>query len=95
MRDEEFRSFLTKKFRGNRRHRPLAAKPSGDAVSRCRRVEEVLGVNLDMALPRLGLPRILEQIRDRSTSFRFEGNVAQGITTLRTAVRFYAAFLGM
>src|SRR3989442_15272220 len=95
MRDEEFQLFLTRKYRGPRHGRPLSTKPSRDAVSRCRRIEEVLGLDLDTALPKLGLERVLDQVTSRAGSFRIKGDVGPGLTALRYSVRLYAAFLGV
>jgi len=95
MRVEEFRTFLTKRYRGPRHGRPLASKVAGDMLSRCRRVEDVLGINLDTALARSGVERVLDQITDRSGAFALGKNVGTGVASLRGALRLYGRFLGL
>ena len=56
MRNQPFRSFLLNNYRGIRSGRPLGERPTSDAVSRCRRVERSLGVNLDEVLANVASP---------------------------------------
>jgi hypothetical protein len=91
MNADAFRRFLTTSYQG-RSGRPLTDKAASDAVSRLRRVERVLGVDLDDELDQKGLESLLETVRRRAGDFRFSGNPDYGVQNHRTACRAYADF---
>ena len=47
MRDRAFIEFLTTAYRGSRRSRPMPPKVAADTLSRCKRAEQFLGIDLD------------------------------------------------
>ncbi|WP_144037342.1 hypothetical protein [Sphingomonas sp. TZW2008] len=84
MRDEHFRRFLESSHVGPG-GRPLSKRAAGDYVSRCRRVETLLGCDLDHVdgRPEHLAARIESKAGDIATA---------GIHSLQTAARSYIAF---
>lgn len=92
MREQEFKHFLTHVYRG-RRGRPLGELPARNAASRCRRIERVLSIDLDEALRSQGLGQVLSLLERAERRFGFTGSSRKAsLTTLRTALRYYADF---
>lgn len=81
---EHFRCFLENSHEGPTGH-PLSKRAAGDYVSRCRRVETLLGCDLDEidARPEDLANRIESMADDLATA---------GIRSLQTAARAYIAF---
>ncbi len=84
VRDEHFRRFLETSHVGPS-GRPLSERAAGDYVSRCRRVESLLGCDLDQVdgRPEDLATRIESKAGDLAIS---------GIRSLQTAARSYIAF---
>lgn len=91
MRDEPFRRYL-REVRRTKSEVHFDEKQISDAVSRCRRVERVLGVNLDYEA--LDPNRLERRMEDRMQDFQIRGDQERGLANLRHAVRMYADFLG-
>ena len=88
-----FANYLAVAARGRRsgsKFRPLVVK---DAVSRCRRVESVLAVDLDDLLRRRKLHTVLVWIKTQRGQFAFHCDPARGIRALVWAVGLYAKFV--
>lgn len=96
MRSSEFQIFLTTRFRGRLTGEPLSKKAASDAASRCRRVEDVLGVDLDTALASdAQTTRLFSNLDPPGNArFRFQGNVHSALAALRHAVKLYSKFIG-
>lgn len=99
MRAAEFKAWLTGRFRG-REGSPMSAKAASDAASRCRRVEDTLDIDLDVAVAtESNFEHLLKQLGHgygRSTRvggrFKVAGQVEAGMAALRHAVKLYARF---
>jgi hypothetical protein len=93
MRTEPFREFLTKRYRSRKTGRPLSARAAGDAVSRCLRVESVLGIDLESPrVARADVVSVLTTVEKRARDFRFSGGERRGLSQLRSALKLYLAF---
>ncbi len=79
MRPEPFRLFLLGTYRGPRTGQPLPEAPTSNAVSRCRRIEKVLGLDLDMHLKAGVSPEMfLRHVENAVESFRIHGDERAG-----------------
>lgn len=87
-----FFEYLTKRYRSRKTGRPLATRPARDAVSRCQRVESVIGTDLDRAIAQANVLAVLTRIESCERDFRFSGNARHGISQHRAAAKLYAAF---
>ena len=92
-RRRRFREYLLEQYRSHKTGRPLSRHASSDVCSRCRRVESVMGVDLDEVLVSEGLDKLLVSMSERESEFKFRNNPSNGITGLRSAVRLYSVFL--
>lgn len=70
MRSEaKFRDFLTKTFKSPKTGKPFSSKVAGDMISRCRRIERVLGVQLSSrTLLKKGAYEEITQVVKRNAS---------------------------
>lgn len=93
MREEPFRSWLMNTYESERTGAHLSKRPAGDAVSRCRRVEKVLRIDLDASLEADGQSGGLARTVEASVArFRIHGDEGSGVRSLLSAVRLYALF---
>lgn len=92
MRAEAFREFLSTVYRASSGE-PLGHRPVSDAISRCRRVEGALDVDLDTVIPRKGVEHLREEMARSDRSLGIEGNQRHGRYSLANAVRLYSRFL--
>lgn len=91
---EGFRTWLTSTYESPRTGRALLPRPAGDAASRCGRVERCLRVDLDRELHSLSDPeRLVARVAAAAERFRIDGVQADGIASIQSAVRLYAAYL--
>ena len=58
---KNFYVYLTTKYK-SRLGQPLNPKTAFDAISRCRRVEKILGMDLDQAIKIIGMDKISTEI---------------------------------
>lgn len=92
MQADEFVRFLVTKYRGSSSGRPLSAAAAGDAMSRCKRAERVLDLDLDKALRANSLDAVLEKIAAAEKAFAVAGRARLCVADIKSAVRKYAAF---
>ena len=97
MRYEQFRSWMEKK--GN-----LEANPISNALSRCRRLEKVPGINLDVEYARDGGKYVIEMLtystKDERAcksvpvelEFSPTANLRNGMASLKNAAKLYIEF---
>lgn len=88
MRDVPFREWVMET-------RGYSLRASGDAVSRCKRVERLLRVNLDTALrSAAGYERLQERVASE-TEFHLKPGASRrtSVGVLRSAIKLYRAFL--
>ena len=88
---DNFHYYLRNEYRGVRSLEPLGIKPANDAVSRCNRIEHVLGINLDQFLKGNdgNLNILLEIITKNAASFNIDGNIDKGIASIKNAAKRY------
>jgi hypothetical protein len=93
VRSEEFRSYLTSDYR-SKSGRPLGAMAAHSLLSRCRRVERALALDLDRALDASANDPapIVAQLDHSAGKFHSDGNEKDMLASLRHAVRLYATF---
>ena len=89
---DEFRIYLTTVYRGPRSGKPYSLKLASDALSRCRRIEEILGIELSGTTirPDRAFQRIEQAIRQQAGNFR--SGSPHPYTHLQ-AIRLYREFL--
>ncbi|MGE3752781.1 MAG: hypothetical protein AB7I45_01350 [Planctomycetota bacterium] len=93
MREEPFRSWLMNTYRGERTGAHLSKRPAGDAVSRCKRVEKALRIDLDTALVIDGQgDGLIRRVEASVARFKIEGDEGSGMRSLLSAVRLYVLF---
>jgi hypothetical protein len=92
MREDQFFVFLTTRYKGKTSAKHLAPKPARDVVSRCRRVEHALGIDLDTYLSRRQVNSLLKLIVGSSDKFQISGNQSHSLSVLIAAARKYAFF---
>lgn len=71
----------------------MSARAADDMVSRCRRVERVMGVDLDDALRNGNVASFVGDMDRASKKFAFAGNPKLGLSMMKSAVRKYGAFV--
>ncbi len=76
------------------RNKHLGEKPSGDVLSRCRRVERILHISLENEVhPHDRLEKVLERIRKETGSYLKPGSNQQYVVSqLRRAAILYAEY---
>lgn len=80
-----FRTYLENVHAGQN-GRPLSSRAAGDYVSRCRRVEALLGTDLDRSGQSLeAIVRRIDALDDGKANVRVKGN-------MQTAVRRYSEY---
>lgn len=93
MKAEQFLVYLTTKYRSRKTGSELARRPARDAVSRCRRIESVLDVNLDTLLRNGNIDALLRRMEARQREFGVTSPRRQVLSQLRVAAKLYAAFV--
>jgi hypothetical protein len=86
--------YLGSVFVGVKNGRPLGKRPIQDALSRCRRIERCLGVDLDRSINASlsGVDSLLEMIDRNVDSFEIDGTVSTGISSIKNAAKRYHDF---
>ena len=94
MRPEHFDHFLNINYRGERSGRPLSLRPRRDALSRCQRIETVLGVELDFRLDGRMESResLLNYMDQYERDFKIDGDLRSGMASLKNAAKRYHDF---
>lgn len=89
MNDVDFKQFLETRYR-TAQGSTLSPRVIGDVLSRCRRVEDALSVNLDQAARPKGVDALLDNVTASALGSSASNNAAQDC---RSAVRRYAEYL--
>ncbi len=88
-----FSNFLLSTYESGRTGRHLTQAAAKDAVSRCRRVERSLAINLDEELPLLeSAESLVERVSGSVERFGIVGNEKTGMSSLVRATRLYTEF---
>lgn len=89
-----FREYLLKAYVSGRTGKPLKPAVAHDVISRCRRVERVLGIDLDAVFRQKGAPMemLAEGIKLNCNEFGYDGSKRYFYVYLITAVRHYYKF---
>lgn len=93
MRSEQFRSWLMNTYLSDRTGAPLSKAAAADALSRCRRVEKRLRLDLDAELdgPADG-ETFVSRAEGHVERFVIDGDEASGMASIMRAVRLYVLF---
>lgn len=94
-RTESFRKYLTDHFVSKKTGKKLGQKGIQDAISRCKRIEKSLGIDLDTTIiSQVGsLSGLIELIEMHADRFAFEGDMVKAIANLKTAAKLYYSFI--
>lgn len=95
MRADEFREYLRRWYRSKMTGSPLSEAAAKDALSRCRRVEAVLELDLDKFLKKQADPQtaIKDAIVEATGDFEIAGDPLRGRASLVRAAKLYCKFL--
>jgi hypothetical protein len=95
MRTNPFEMFLGNVFVGEKNGTTLGSASIRDAISRCRRIERCLGVDLDRGIEGRegGVDSLLDMIECQANKFDIDGNVNEGISSIKNAAKLYHEFL--
>lgn len=97
---DAFREYLTTSYVSNRTGQPLKPTVAHDVISRCRRVEKALHLELDAIFRQKGAPRrkeapmekLASKIKSSHEKFNYDGGNRFFYVYLITAVRHYYRF---
>ena len=92
MKAGSFFQYLTTNYRSRKTGRSLHLRAARDAVSRCRRIESVLKINLDTTLKQIDVIALLKRLETHERKFKFPGHSRRGLYQHRSAAKLYAAF---
>lgn len=93
MKADSFRSWLMNTYVSERTGEHLSKAAASNALSRCKRVERRLSMNLDRELDRLGDGQaLLRHVRGSVEKFNIDGDEYTGIASILSDVRLYALF---
>jgi hypothetical protein len=92
MREKEFKAFLSSKYLG-RGGKPLSSKVVADILSRCRRMERCLKMELEVVIEKRFLDTGPLKPMVKSSSLRFGGDPMVAKTSMRYAVGLYKKYL--
>jgi len=94
VRVDQFEKYLSKEYRGLRSGRPLTSPAIRDAVSRCRRIERTLAVDLDDCVDgeSYGLKNLLNCIEQGKWLFDIDGDSRTGLASIKNAAKRYNDF---
>jgi len=95
IRMKDFRHYLRDVFISKKTGKKLGEKVILDAVSRCKRIENSLAIDLDAAIngQAVSLHNLLEMIEAHSNKFAFDGNLRKGVLNLKNAASLYNDFI--
>ena len=71
----------------------MSERAADDVVSRCRRIERVLGIDLDSVFRTTNTIQFAKDLERSAPKFRFAGDERIGLAMMKSAARRYAAFV--
>jgi hypothetical protein len=93
MREDEFRRYLALEYRNARTGKRMGTRAASDTISRCRRIESVLRIDLDVFLKKFSTAELWDRMITKKAAFKFTGPVRHNLSLHIGATRRYANFL--